>query len=152
MPGSVNETALAACHRCLNRGCPAGGLPAGLAAACSGDLGFTEPCLYANFVASLDGVTALGPEYPSSGSAISGREPADPRPWPEAALRAAENGGYQILIRGCAKWVMARPSRPCREKGSSGSAALSQRDPNTDATDGTSSGAPSAPRRSRARR
>jgi riboflavin biosynthesis pyrimidine reductase len=33
--------------------------------------------VYANFVASVDGVTALGPEYPSSGSAISGREPAD---------------------------------------------------------------------------
>jgi riboflavin biosynthesis pyrimidine reductase len=42
-----------------------------------GDLGFSEPCLYGKFVASLDGVVALGPEYPSSGSAISGREPAD---------------------------------------------------------------------------
>lgn len=52
-------------------------LPAGLAATYGGDLGFAEPCTYANFVASLDGVTALGPEYPSSGSAISGREPAD---------------------------------------------------------------------------
>jgi riboflavin biosynthesis pyrimidine reductase len=28
-------------------------------------------------VSSLDGVVALGPEYPSSGSAISGREPSD---------------------------------------------------------------------------
>jgi len=43
----------------------------------AGDLGFSEHCLYGNFVASLDGVVALGPEYPSSGSAISGREPAD---------------------------------------------------------------------------
>ncbi len=42
-----------------------------------GDLGFAGPCLYANFIASPDGVTALGPEYPSSGSAISGCEPAD---------------------------------------------------------------------------
>ncbi|MFI1158397.1 dihydrofolate reductase family protein [Streptomyces sioyaensis] len=33
--------------------------------------------MYANFVTSIDGVVALGPEYPSSGSAISGREPAD---------------------------------------------------------------------------
>ena len=33
--------------------------------------------MYANFVASMDGVTALGPEYPSSGSAISGHAPAD---------------------------------------------------------------------------
>jgi riboflavin biosynthesis pyrimidine reductase len=58
-------------------GLPGWGLPARLAAAYAGDLGFTEPCVYANFVASLDGVTALGPEYPASGSAISGREPAD---------------------------------------------------------------------------
>jgi riboflavin biosynthesis pyrimidine reductase len=33
--------------------------------------------VYANFVASIDGVVALGPEYPSSGSAISGRKSAD---------------------------------------------------------------------------
>ena len=33
--------------------------------------------MYANFVASMDGVTALGPEYPSSGSAISGHDAAD---------------------------------------------------------------------------
>ncbi|MGX1887164.1 RibD family protein [Streptomyces sp. NPDC055287] len=58
-------------------GQPSFGLPATLATAYSGDLGFTTPCVYANFVASLDGVVALGPEYPSSGSAISGREPAD---------------------------------------------------------------------------
>ncbi|OEJ37073.1 hypothetical protein AR457_34170 [Streptomyces agglomeratus] len=58
-------------------GQPSFGLPATLATAYGGDLGFTTPCVYANFVASLDGVVALGPEYPSSGSAISGREPAD---------------------------------------------------------------------------
>lgn len=58
-------------------GLPGWGLPAGLAAAYGGDLGFAEPCTYANFVASLDGVTALGPEHPDSGSAISGGEPAD---------------------------------------------------------------------------
>ncbi|MFH9867321.1 dihydrofolate reductase family protein [Streptomyces lydicus] len=52
-------------------------LPPTLAALYGGDLGFSEPCLYANFVASLDGVVALGPEYPSSGSTISQREPAD---------------------------------------------------------------------------
>nr|WP_239069637.1 dihydrofolate reductase family protein [Streptomyces sp. SID13666] len=33
--------------------------------------------MYANFVASLDGVVSLGPQYSSSGSTISGREPAD---------------------------------------------------------------------------
>jgi hypothetical protein len=32
----------------------------GLAAAYDGDIGFAEPCTYANFVASLDEVTALG--------------------------------------------------------------------------------------------
>ncbi len=58
-------------------GQPGFGLPTTLATAYGGDLGFTPPCLYANFVTSIDGVVALGPEYPSSGSAISGREPAD---------------------------------------------------------------------------
>ncbi|GGT59368.1 deaminase reductase [Streptomyces kurssanovii] len=58
-------------------GQPCFGLPSALATAYGGDLGFTTPCLYANFVTSIDGVVALGPEYPSSGSAISGREPAD---------------------------------------------------------------------------
>ncbi|GAA3772069.1 dihydrofolate reductase family protein [Streptomyces phyllanthi] len=58
-------------------GQPCFGLPPALATAYDGDLGFTSPCVYANFVTSIDGVTALGPEYPSSGSAISGREPAD---------------------------------------------------------------------------
>ncbi|MGP4000666.1 dihydrofolate reductase family protein [Streptomyces sp. 8N706] len=58
-------------------GQPRFGLPPELATAYGGDLGFTPPCVYANFVTSIDGVVALGPEYPSSGSAISGREPAD---------------------------------------------------------------------------
>jgi riboflavin biosynthesis pyrimidine reductase len=58
-------------------GQPRFGLPPVLTTAYGGDLGFTLPCVYANFVASIDGVVALGPEYPSSGSAISGREPAD---------------------------------------------------------------------------
>jgi hypothetical protein len=52
-------------------------LPAPLARAYGGDVGFPQACVYGNFVASLDGVVALGPEYPSSGSAISGREPSD---------------------------------------------------------------------------
>lgn len=56
---------------------PGWGLPAPLAEAYAGDLGFTLPCTYANFVTSLDGVAALGPEYPSSGSAISGGDDAD---------------------------------------------------------------------------
>ncbi|MEH0421180.1 RibD family protein [Streptomyces sp. B21-083] len=56
---------------------PRWSLPPALAALYGGDLGYPEPCLYANFVASLDGVVALGPEYPASGSTISGREPAD---------------------------------------------------------------------------
>ncbi len=58
-------------------GLPAWGLPQELADIYCGDLGFPAPCVYANFVASVDGVTALGPEYPSSGSAISRGEPAD---------------------------------------------------------------------------
>jgi riboflavin biosynthesis pyrimidine reductase len=57
---------------------PSSGLAPGLVAAYGGELGLLgSPCLYANFVSSLDGVVALGPEYRSSGSAISGRAPAD---------------------------------------------------------------------------
>lgn len=52
-------------------------LPAELARFYGGELSFSEPCLYANFVSSLDGVVALGPEFPSSGSTISGHAPAD---------------------------------------------------------------------------
>lgn len=52
-------------------------LPAELARRYGGDLDFAEPCLYANFVSTIDGVVALGPEFPSSGSTISGHAPAD---------------------------------------------------------------------------
>jgi len=41
-----------------------------------GRLGFATPVVYANFVASLDGVVALG-SVPSAGSVISGKYPAD---------------------------------------------------------------------------
>jgi riboflavin biosynthesis pyrimidine reductase len=58
-------------------GLPAWPMPPALAEVYGGGLGFRQPCVYANFVASVDGVTALGPEYPSSGSAISGHDPAD---------------------------------------------------------------------------
>lgn len=54
-----------------------GPLPGTLHALYDGGLDLPGSCLYANFVASIDGVAALGPEHPSSGSAISGREPAD---------------------------------------------------------------------------
>lgn len=58
-------------------GRPGWPLPPVLADRYGGDLGFRPPCVYANFVASIDGVTALGPEYPDSGAAISGGAPAD---------------------------------------------------------------------------
>jgi riboflavin biosynthesis pyrimidine reductase len=58
-------------------GLPALPLPPALSKVYGGDLGLTLPSVYGNFVASIDGVAALGPEHPSSGSAISGREPAD---------------------------------------------------------------------------
>jgi riboflavin biosynthesis pyrimidine reductase len=58
-------------------GLPSWPLPPLLTEVYGGALGFRQPCVYANFVASVDGVTALGPEYPSSGSAISGHAPAD---------------------------------------------------------------------------
>ena len=41
-----------------------------------GRLGFTTPVVFSNFVASLDGVVALG-SVPSAGSIISGKYPAD---------------------------------------------------------------------------
>ena len=41
-----------------------------------GRLGFKTPVVYSNFVASLDGVVALGSK-PSAGSIISGKNPAD---------------------------------------------------------------------------
>jgi riboflavin biosynthesis pyrimidine reductase len=58
-------------------GLPGANLPPVLAEVYGGDIGLTLPSVYGNFVASIDGVAALGPEHPSSGSAISGREPAD---------------------------------------------------------------------------
>lgn len=93
-------------------GLPGWGLPAGLAAAYGGDLGFAEPCTYANFVASLDGVTALGPEHPASGSAISGREPADR--FVMALLRACADA---VLIG--AGTLRATPDT-CGRRGTSG--------------------------------
>ncbi len=51
-------------------------MPHALTAFYGGGLGFAEPCLYANFVASLDGVTALDTARPS-GSNISGGSIAD---------------------------------------------------------------------------
>jgi riboflavin biosynthesis pyrimidine reductase len=74
-PTAARPPALATLYE--QAGLPAWSLPQELADLYGGDLGFPEPCLYANFVASVDGVTALGPEYPSSGSAISGGDPAD---------------------------------------------------------------------------
>jgi riboflavin biosynthesis pyrimidine reductase len=51
-------------------------LPSELAEAYGGPLGFSEPRLYANFVATLDGVVAL-PGQPHSGRLISGYSAAD---------------------------------------------------------------------------
>jgi riboflavin biosynthesis pyrimidine reductase len=51
-------------------------LPAELIATYGGPLGFRSPCLFANFVASLDGIVAL-PGDAESGQIISGRNPAD---------------------------------------------------------------------------
>jgi riboflavin biosynthesis pyrimidine reductase len=58
-------------------GLPRRELPAALAELYGGGLDFPASCVCANFVASIDGVTTLGPQYPSSGSAISGHSPAD---------------------------------------------------------------------------
>jgi riboflavin biosynthesis pyrimidine reductase len=51
-------------------------LPPELTANYGGGLGLSSPCVFANFVASLDGVVAL-PGDTESGQIISGRNPAD---------------------------------------------------------------------------
>lgn len=56
---------------------PAYDLPARLRQIYKGSLGFNSPCLYANFVSSVDGVVALGPDHPSAGSVISGNSSSD---------------------------------------------------------------------------
>jgi riboflavin biosynthesis pyrimidine reductase len=55
---------------------PSIGLPAPLAAAYGGDIGFSSPRVIANFVTSVDGVAAL-PIAAESGGVISGHDQAD---------------------------------------------------------------------------
>jgi riboflavin biosynthesis pyrimidine reductase len=57
-------------------GLPRTGLPDELARLYGGDLGFAETCLYANFVASIDGVVAI-PPMPRSNEFIAGDSDAD---------------------------------------------------------------------------
>lgn len=57
-------------------GLPSFALPSPLASAYGGGLGFREPCLVANFVASVDGVVAL-PVDDESGHVVSGSNEAD---------------------------------------------------------------------------
>ena len=52
-------------------------LPPPLAELYGGELGFGRPVLYANFVSSLDGVTAVDPAAAGQGGLISGGLPAD---------------------------------------------------------------------------
>src|SRR4051812_45187374 len=51
-------------------------IPDELTAAYGGDLGFSRPCLFANFVESVDGVVALATPA-ESGAIISGGNAAD---------------------------------------------------------------------------
>jgi riboflavin biosynthesis pyrimidine reductase len=57
-------------------GLPGSGLPDGLTRLHGGDLGFAETCLYANFVATVDGVVAI-PPMPRSNEFIAGGSDAD---------------------------------------------------------------------------
>ncbi len=57
-------------------GLPTVELPSELARIYGGDLAFAESCVYANFVATLDGVVAI-PELPKSNEVISGGSDAD---------------------------------------------------------------------------
>lgn len=63
-------------HLYESEGLPEFDLPSDLAAAYGGPLGFSEPRLYANFVATLDGVVAL-PGQPHSSRIISEYNTAD---------------------------------------------------------------------------
>lgn len=64
-------------ERCFEReGLPRFGLPGDLAAAYGGDFGLGRPVLYANFVASVDGVVAL-PGGVESGHIVSGGDEPD---------------------------------------------------------------------------
>jgi riboflavin biosynthesis pyrimidine reductase len=58
-------------------GLPVEFLPPPLGELYGGELGFRKPVLYANFVTSLDGVTAVDPNAPGQGGLISGGAPAD---------------------------------------------------------------------------
>ena len=62
-------------------------LPAELRRLYGGNLGLPEQCLYANFVATVDGVVAI-PALPGSNRAISGGSEADRRQ--NARLAAGE--------------------------------------------------------------
>jgi riboflavin biosynthesis pyrimidine reductase len=55
---------------------PRASLPEGLARLYDGDLGIAEECVYANFVASLDGAVAI-PSLPGSNGFIAGDSDAD---------------------------------------------------------------------------
>ena len=55
---------------------PKTALPPQLAHLYAGDLGFDEPCLYANFVSTLDGVVAI-PAMRNSNDFIAGDNDAD---------------------------------------------------------------------------
>lgn len=57
-------------------GLPVAELPSELRRIHAGDLGFEEPRVFANFVATLDGVVAI-PELPNSNEVISGGSKAD---------------------------------------------------------------------------
>jgi riboflavin biosynthesis pyrimidine reductase len=55
---------------------PTADLPEELARIYGGALGFDEPCVYANFVATADGVVAI-PEIPGSNEVVAGGSKAD---------------------------------------------------------------------------
>jgi riboflavin biosynthesis pyrimidine reductase len=57
-------------------GIPSFGLPPELGRLYGGALGFDEPCLYANFVSTLDGVVAI-PSIPQSNALIAGGSKGD---------------------------------------------------------------------------
>jgi riboflavin biosynthesis pyrimidine reductase len=87
-------------------GMPAFALPPALGRLYPGTLGFTDDCLFANFVESLDGAVAI-PDVPSSNKLIAGA--SEPDQFVMALLRACADvvlvGSGTLHASPTARWV-----------------------------------------------
>jgi riboflavin biosynthesis pyrimidine reductase len=95
---------------------PRAGLPAGLAAAYGGDLGFDRPRLVANFVATIDGVVAI-PELAQSNKLIS--DASEPDRFVMGLLRAFADavviGSGTLRASATGTWTAERAYPPAAD-------------------------------------